>query len=61
MEHVQGYMEHENITKEIILEEAKIFQKYSQTLRLEEEAWRLKSYCLWLKSGDINASYFHKQ
>jgi hypothetical protein len=30
-------------------------------MRQEEEHWRLKSRSLWLKYGDSNTSFFHKQ
>ena len=31
------------------------------SFRNEQEYWRLKSRSLWLKVGDINTSYFHRQ
>eukprot|EP00253_Pinus_taeda_P029442 PITA_29442 len=31
------------------------------SFRSEEEYWRLKSHSLWLKDGDRNTTYFHRQ
>lgn len=41
--------------------EKRIYSRLSQTLRDEETKWRLKSRQLWLREGDKNTSYFHKQ
>eukprot|EP00253_Pinus_taeda_P026540 PITA_26540 len=38
-----------------------LYTQLSQTLRDEEVKWRLKSRQLWLREGDKNTSYFHKQ
>ena len=49
------------ITKEELEKEAKLQQSFHKACLAEEEFWRLKSRSLWLKSGDINTSFFHKQ
>eukprot|EP00253_Pinus_taeda_P017813 PITA_17813 len=41
--------------------EKTLYTQLSQTLRDEEVKWRLKSRQLWLREGDKNTSYFHKQ
>ena len=49
------------ITKEVLDKEAKLQQIFHKACLSEEEHWRLKSRTLWLKAGDINLAFFHKQ
>jgi ribonuclease HI/exonuclease III len=49
------------ITKEILDREAELQQKYHKACLSEEEYWRQKSRSIWLKAGDRNTSFFHKQ
>jgi hypothetical protein len=52
-------------TKDIFnsdLEKEQVAQsKTFRAFRHEEEYWRLKSQSLWLKDGDRNTSFFHRQ
>jgi ribonuclease HI len=54
-------MENASLTKELIDQEAQLQQCYHKACLAEEEYWRLKSRNLWLKAGDRNTAFFHKQ
>eukprot|EP00253_Pinus_taeda_P019942 PITA_19942 len=49
------------LTKELLDQEAQLQQCYHKACLAEEEYWRLKSHNLWLKAGDRNTTFFHKQ
>ena len=54
-------MEKEEITPFIISQEKYISLKILKAARCEEEELMVKSRQLWLKGGDSNKDYFHKQ
>lgn len=53
--------ENEVITKEVLDKQADLQQKLLKTSLAEEEYWRVKSRRLWLKAGDRNSTFIHKQ
>jgi hypothetical protein len=58
---LQTDMESKDITTEMLEKEIKAQRSTYQSFRREEEYWRLKSRSLWLKAGDRNTSFFHRQ
>ena len=54
-------MDAEEITPEILAQEKALNREILKAARHEEEYLRIKSRQLWLKAGDKNTNYFHKQ
>ena len=54
-------METTEIHQNHIIREQKIHKEYMKVLTEEEITWRLNSRILWLKAGDQNTSFFHRQ
>jgi len=48
------------LTEEQTVDLAALESKRNDILREQENAWRLRSRAMWLKSGDANTKYFHK-
>jgi len=44
-----------------MIQEESLYNHLSNIRREEEEKWRMKSRQTWLKSGDKNTAFFHKQ
>ena len=54
-------MEDSEIKPALLEKEQKAQFNSFRAFRREEEYWRLKSCITWLKVGDQNTSFFHKQ
>ena len=61
MDSLHSKMDLEEITYEIIAQEKALNLGILKVARQEEETLRIKSRQLWLKGGDKNTEYFHKQ
>jgi ribonuclease HI len=54
-------MEHQEVTPKTLQQEDNLQRQWHKACRAEEDYWRQKSRSLWLKEGDRNTGYFHKQ
>eukprot|EP00253_Pinus_taeda_P020349 PITA_20349 len=61
LEDIQVEMEEKDISSMDLHNEKIAQRKTYNTFRIEEEYWRIKSCSLWLKAGDRNTKYFHRQ
>lgn len=58
---LQNNMESKIINENLLEKEIRAQRAAYKSFRNEEEYWRLKSRSLWLKGGDRNTSFFHRQ
>lgn len=61
LEGIQFEMEEKDLSPTDLANEKSAQRNAYYSFRNEKKHWRLKSRSLWLKSGDRNTTYFHRQ
>lgn len=61
LEEIHKQIEDHGYTNQLKSKEWEVQGQLTQIKREEEIKWRLKSREIWLKEGDKNTAYFHKQ
>jgi hypothetical protein len=61
LEEIQIEIEISEVHPTNLKREKEAHREYIKAIQEEETMWRLKSRSLWLKEGDKNTTFFHKQ